>query len=383
MAAHLWDNGRRIETPPSKASLKCRVNVIMRALERLDTAFALQLPDRPPILGGWLAAPEHIQSLTGCNTKEYWEDPFYWGLEAERALGSDGVITIFEPIAEGEYRCVDGRVLEEQRSYSVEGVRQYIRALPELAQLEAAFDEEQRYRKFIGELEAKQAQCGEIVWCPANWYLIPRTLWVYKFGYESALMTMATYPDEYRKLIHTSAIEGRQKAILRARAIREGLLPAAVLTGEDLCSQRGPIVSPAYLRKEYFPLLEHTLEPLLDVGAKIIWHCDGDYRQLLPDVLACGVNGLQGFQEECGMDLEMVASLRARNGDPLLILGPLSVTRTLPFGTTAEVRAEVHRAMNIFRDNASLVFFTSNTITPDVPLENVKAFWDEVHKVRW
>ena len=73
----------------------------MNKKERLEKAFELDLPDRPPILGGWLAAPDHIQTLTGCSEAEYWSDPFYWGLEAERVLGSDGIITIFVPASEG------------------------------------------------------------------------------------------------------------------------------------------------------------------------------------------------------------------------------------------------------------------------------------------
>ena len=71
-----------------------------------------------------------------------------------------------------------------------------------------------------------------------------------------------------------------------ARAIRDGLHPRALLTGEDICSQQGPMVSPKFLRREYFPLLEYVWEPLRDVGAKLVWHCDGDYRPLLDDVLA-------------------------------------------------------------------------------------------------
>ncbi len=89
---------------------------------RLAKRFDLELPDRPPILGGWLAAPEHIRALTGCSEDEYWSDPFDWGLFAERALGSDGVIGVFEPIARGTFRCVDGHVLETRAAYTVESV---------------------------------------------------------------------------------------------------------------------------------------------------------------------------------------------------------------------------------------------------------------------
>ena len=296
---------------------------------RLARAFNREMPDRPPILGGWLAAPEYVQSLTGCSEDQYWSDPFYWGLEAERVLGSDGIIGIFTPIARGTFRCVDGQVIEKRAAYSIESVLAEIDTMAEPEELEAGFDEENAYATFKAEFLAKQVQCGGITWCPADWKIIPKALWYHEFGYESALMTLALHPDRYRKLIRVSATLGRQKAILRARAIREGISTSAILTGEDLCSQEGPMVSPEYLRQEYFPLLEYAFEPLLDVGAKIIWHCDGNSLPILNDVLACGVAGLQGFQRECGMKLEELVHLRTRDNDPMIIFGPLSVTTTL------------------------------------------------------
>ncbi len=349
--------------------------------ERLACAFDLDTPDRPPILGGWLAAPGHIQALTGCSEDEYWSDPFSWGLEAERVLGSDGVVTVFVPIARGAYRCVDENVIEERARYTVDDVLAYIAAQPSVDQIEAEFDLESEYRAFVAEHQARQAQCGELLWCPADWSMIPQALWYARFGYETALTTLALYPNEYRKLIQISAARGRQRAQLRARAIREGIHPRAILTGEDICSQRGPLVSPEFLRREYFPLLRYTLEPLLEAGARVVWHCDGDWRPLLDDVLACGVGGLQGFQRECGMELEWIVQRRTRDGDPLLIFGPLEVTTTLPFGTPDDVRAEVRRAVDICRGQATLVFFTSNTITPDVPLANIRAYWEAVRNL--
>jgi uroporphyrinogen decarboxylase len=170
---------------------------------------------------------------------------------------------------------------------------------------------------------------------------------------------------------------------LIARAISEEIHPRALLTGEDLCSQRGPLVSPKYLRQEYFPLLEYALEPLLEQDAKVVWHCDGDVRLLLDDILACGIGGLQGFQRECGMDLEWIADLRTRDGEPLVIFGPISVTETMPHGSTDDVRAAVRWAMETCRDRASLLFFTSNTITPDVPLENVRTLWETILDSQW
>lgn len=369
---------------------------------RLKKAFDLEQPDRPPILGGWLAAPGYIQALTGCSEDEYWADPFRWGLEAERVLGSDGVIGIFEPIGRGEYRCVDGQVLRERAAHTLEGIVAWIEALPDPKEVETNFalarltdlpetlgetipfiDEASAYAEYAAHLRAKQAQCGDILWCPADWWVIPKALWYHEFGHENGLMLPALYPDHWRKLFRLSAVRARQRATLEARAVREGLLPRAMLTGEDLCSQQGPMVSPDFLRREYFPWVEYAIEPLLAIGSRLVWHSDGNVRPIFDDVLACGFAGFQGFQRECGVDIEWIVERRTRNGEPLLIFGPLSVTTTLPFGSPEDVRAEARRAMRACRDRASLVFFTSNTINPDVPLENIKAYWRAALESAW
>ena len=54
----------------------------MNPHQRLAKAFDLELPDRPPIMGGWLAAPRHIQRFTGCSEEDYWADPTGWGIRA-------------------------------------------------------------------------------------------------------------------------------------------------------------------------------------------------------------------------------------------------------------------------------------------------------------
>jgi hypothetical protein len=350
---------------------------------RLQQTFSLQKADRPPILGGWLAAPNHVQALTGCSEDEYYDDPYHWGIAAERMLGSDALVGVFEPKVRGGYRIVDAETLAERARYTVDSMLEDIRQQPDVDEIRASFDEEAEYACFSAELKKHQADCGEIVWCPAYWDIIPIALWYGTYGYETAFSTLALHTDQYRKLIRTSAETAHQKATLLGRAVREGLHPAAVLTGEDICSQSGPMVSPKFLRKEYWPLVEYAWEPLKAAGVKIVWHCDGDVRPLLPDILASGADGLQGFQRECGLELEWIVDLRTRMGSPLLIFGPMEVATKFRNGTPSDIRQEVRHSMELCRDKAALTFFTSNTITPDIPLENVKTYWQAVHESRW
>jgi hypothetical protein len=350
---------------------------------RLAAAFDLRMPDRPPILGGWLAAPSHVRAITGCSEEDYWTDPAQWACRAEQALGSDGMVSLFVPAQRGGYRCVDEHVMEGRSAYTMESVVAEIESQPGPDEVKAGFDPEKAYAWLKAELAAAQKTCGDVPWCPADWDMNPLALWYHRYGYENALTLPLLHPGTHLRLLRASAERARQRAVLHARAIAEGLQPKAILFGEDLCGQNGPMISPDFLRREYYPLLEYALEPLKAAGGRAVWHCDGDVRPILDDLLACGLSGLQGFQRECGMELEWIVKRRTRDREPLIIFGPLSVTRTLPHGTPDEVRAEVRTAMEVCHDEASLVFFTSNTITPDVPLENVRAFWDEVQKSRW
>ncbi len=192
-------------------------------------------------------------------------------------------------------------MLEERAAYTLDDVIAEIDALPTPEELEAQFDETAAYDKFIAEHRHWQELMDDILWCPAYWDIIPKALWYHEYGYENALLLPALYPEHELKLLNYGAAKGRQKASLIARAIREGVHPKGILCGEDLCSQRGPLVSPDLLRREYFPRVEYVFEPLLEAGAQLVWHGDGDYRPLVDDVLACGAAGPQGFQGECGM----------------------------------------------------------------------------------
>ena len=138
------------------------------------------------------------------------------------------------------------------------------------------------------------------------------------------------------------------------------------------------MIAPKFLFEHYAPALAHGLQPLLDAGCKPVWHCDGDVRPLLDMLLDCGVQGFQGFQPECGMTLDLVTSKRTRDGNRLLIFGPLAVTTELPILSPDAIKARVADAEALCRDRADLVLFTSNTINPDVPLENIIAMHEAV-----
>ena len=342
--------------------------------ERLTLALDGREPDRLPVLGGWIANPSHICTITGATQAEYWHDPERLTLNAYHALGTDGLVTVFVPKARDGYRCVDADSFVQERSrMSLDTAVAQIDAMPSPDKIEAEFQFEDEYAKFRQELVRGQQAAGDMLWMPAQWATGARAGWYGAFGYENYFTIVGLYPERARKLLEIGGAQGLCRARLIARAVQEGIYPRAVLLGEDICTQRGPMISPQFLERYYAPELRRGLEPLLDVGCKPVWHCDGDVRPLIDMLIDCGVQGLQGFQPECGLTIDWAVEKRTRDGDPLLIFGPLAVTTELPVCSADEIEAKVRHAFDVARGQASLVLFTANTITPDVPLDNIRA----------
>lgn len=346
----------------------------MTEKERIEAVIEGKKPDHTPIIGGWIACPEHICTLTGASIDEYWSDPETITANAYKKLGTDGLIWLFVPESRNDFRCVDHDSFSSATmNMSIEEVVQKIDTMPEPEVIEKEFDFETEYLAFKQELLSKQKLCDPMLWMPAQWFAGSKISWYQNFGYENFFILIGLYEKQMRKLLEIGCAQGRLNGMLVARAIKEGIYPRAMFLGEDICNQTGPMVSPDWLEKYWAPLLKYSLEPLHEIGCRTIWHCDGDVRPILDMILDCGIGGLQGFQPECGLTIDYVSEKKTADGQRLLILGPLSVTYELPVLKPDEVRKKVHYAIDCCRDKADLLLFTANTINPDVPLENIIA----------
>ncbi len=355
----------------------------LSARDRLDAAFALQPVDRPPALAGWIADPAKVMALTGADEDTYWNDPIPISVEAYRRLGVDGLLDVNVPSERGGYTlCTKADMAERARYDSPEAVLAEIERLPPPDQVEAEFDEEAEYQRACAQLKERQALCDpDMYWCPARWEVIANFEWYRTYGYESYLLAVALYPDAIARLYRHAAAVAACHARVVARMLRDGIQPRGMLCGMDICGRGGPLIDPAFLQDHYFPLVRQAIEPIRRAGGKLVWHSDGDVRPLLDDILDLGVAGLQGFQSECGVNLEDIVERRTIDGDPLLIFGPISVATTLVRETPAGVKRAVREAIRICEGRASLVLFTSNEILPDVPMENMKALYEVLREL--
>ncbi|MBI4664682.1 MAG: methyltransferase [Verrucomicrobia bacterium] len=152
-----------------------------------------------------------------------------------------------------------------------------------------------------------------------------------------------------------------------------------ILFGDDLGMQKGPQISPKMYREFFQPrekILWARAKQLAEV--KVMLHCCGGVRELLPGLIEAGLDAINPVQITCrGMD---PAGLKRDFGRQLTFWGGGCDTREfLIQGTPQQVRDHVLRLMEIWRPGGGYVFQQVHNIMADVPPANVVAMFDAVN----
>jgi len=155
-----------------------------------------------------------------------------------------------------------------------------------------------------------------------------------------------------------------------------------IVFGDDLGMQTGPQISPEMYRRFFKPghsKMWRRAKELADV--KVMLHCCGGVRQLLPDLIDAGLDAINPVQISCrGME---PGKLKADFGDKLVFWGGGCDTQyILPSGTPDEVRAHVRRNIDIFSKGGGFVFQQVHNILANVPPANVTAMFEEATKTQ-
>lgn len=149
----------------------------------------------------------------------------------------------------------------------------------------------------------------------------------------------------------------------------------AVYFGDDWGMQQGLQMGPLMWRKFIYPVLKRMYGVVREEGKYVMIHSCGDVDELFDDLSEIGVNCFNPFQPEV-MD---VTSLIHRYRGRLTFHGGLSTQRTLPYGSSDDVRRETEYLLELGRDGG-YIFTPAHDVEGDVPLENVLAFIEIVQK---
>jgi uroporphyrinogen decarboxylase len=151
-----------------------------------------------------------------------------------------------------------------------------------------------------------------------------------------------------------------------------------IVFGDDLGMQTGPQISPAMYREFFKPrhkLMWGRAKQLAKV--KVMLHCCGGVRELLPDLIDAGLDAINPVQITCkGMEAK---GLKADFGKDMVFWGGGCDTRhILSKGTPEEVKHHVRGQINVLGPGGGFVFQQVHNIMADVPPANIVAMLEAV-----
>ena len=142
-----------------------------------------------------------------------------------------------------------------------------------------------------------------------------------------------------------------------------------VLTGDDFGAQNGLLVSADMWRRYILPGFAEYIGLIKGHQAVAMHHSCGSVVEIIPDMIGCGLDILQSIQPEArGMSL---AGLKMKFDKQLCYQGGVSIQKTMPFGSPADIRREVSMLADVVKPDGGYIFCTAHNIQADTPVENI------------
>ena len=124
-------------------------------------------------------------------------------------------------------------------------------------------------------------------------------------------------------------------------AIADLSLSPAVLTYGDIAYKNRLLHSPEWLRREFFPRLRRLNDAWHEHGFRCLFHSDGYLMEVMNELVATGIDGLNPIETVAGMSLKEVRERYPR----LFLAGGIDMSQLLSNGTPAEVREVCRQAI--------------------------------------
>ena len=175
----------------------------------------------------------------------------------------------------------------------------------------------------------------------------------------------------YPEVMHEFMEKSTEIEIRRVHAVADVALSPVILIPEDFSHKRGPIFDPDFLEQFHYPYIKRLSDAWHEHGVKVIYHSDGNYKDALPALMACGVDGFCCLEKNSGMDI-----IELKNTYPDFVwTGGIDGVDLMERGSIEQIKAEVRS--HILDTNAinkgGMFIETSSDINPTIPPESFKA----------
>jgi uroporphyrinogen-III decarboxylase len=141
-----------------------------------------------------------------------------------------------------------------------------------------------------------------------------------------------------------------------------------VLCHDDIVNSRGPVCSPAWMRRYIFPRYEEFWGIVKAAGKEVLFMSDGRMDAFADDVMACGARGIisEPYTDYRALARRYKDAFLAGEGD----------NRVLMRNDPAEIRAMVESMIETGRMSGGYIMCVGNHIPWNVSPEGIKRYFD-------
>lgn len=352
---------------------------ILTKRERVERILNHQPVDRAALHEQLSLNPGVIELYTGKKTDGFNYTLDDIGTTVRKTL--DMCFRIRAPIGTEKYTDPDGFVFKNDnwttwhvgRPFNdAEGAKAWLEKRTK-AILETDFDPKMEKEKYKKEMSDMQKIVGEtvIIDCSTTGMCSAFDL----MGLEIFTFFYYDYPEVMTAYMEASV--GLE--VKRIHAVADTQLSPVVLIAEDFSTKQGPIFGPEFLELQHYPYVRRVSDAWHSHGYKVLYHSDGNYKKVIPDLMKTGVDGFYCLEPNCGM---MIVELK-KQWPEMVWAGGVDGVELMEYGNPEDVRKEVRRHIietGVLQTGGMFVA-TSSEINPPIKPENFKAMVDTVGEI--
>ena len=121
-------------------------------------------------------------------------------------------------------------------------------------------------------------------------------------------------------------------------------------------------------RKFFLSPLAELAESIHSLNVPVLLHSCGHISDYLDDLAQTKIASVHPLQRTAGMDLRQV---KEKYGERFCIIGNIDSSRTLPYGTPADVAAEVREAIDVAAPDGGYILASDHSLHDGIAVENI------------
>jgi uroporphyrinogen decarboxylase len=328
----------------------------LNSKERIMAVLNLEKPDRIPV--GEMVIDNKVIAGFDRGYKDVVDFALGEGLDLVGAMANFDVVDVFEDSTYVDEWGCRYKSSENAVDHPIEG------PIKSEEDLDAYEPPDPNGKNRLGNLcELVEKAQGKLA---INFHCRVAFMWsVFLMGMDNLLVAMALNPKLVHRLFATVA-EVNIETI--RRAVRAGA--DTISLGDDYCSNRGPLMSPAMFKEFIFPHLKRAVEVIHEEGAKCIKHTDGNIWPILNLLVEAGIDCINPIEPVAGMKVDEIKSVY---GDRICMMGNIDCGDLLINGTTNDVEYAVETCIKEGASGGGLIISSSNSVHAGVTSKNYAA----------